>query len=234
MTVAAASNNDAAMSQRALFVPEYLRRGAERREEQSIDEAAWLLDHLCGHLGLADLGGSDVLDFGCGVKFTQAFINREIPVGRYVGVDVNPDVIEFLRENVDDPRFDFYRLDVHNDLYNPAAPPLSADSPVPIDGQQFDVICLFSVFTHLAPHDYAAMLRLLRRFVKPTGRLFYTLFVNEVTEGGHGLIDDVVDRLMSNPEWLAENGEAVATYVVPEFVDMNPKDPLRWAVYSRA
>jgi len=36
-----------------------------------------------------------------------------------------------------------------------------------IEGRRFDLICLFSVFTHMVPDDYIAMLRLLRRFVKP-------------------------------------------------------------------
>jgi SAM-dependent methyltransferase len=219
------------MSQAKLHVPQRLRRGAELREEASIDEAAWLIEHMCQHLGLEDLATSDVLDFGCGVKFTQALINRELPVRRYVGVDVNSEVIDYLSANVVDPRFDFHRLNAHNELYNPEGEPLSEDMTLPIPSESFDVICLFSVFTHLAPHDYRAMLRLLRRFARPSALLFYTLFINEPTPAGHGLIDFLARRA-SEAGVDRPTTEDQGTPGVPDFVDMNPRDPLRWAVYS--
>jgi hypothetical protein len=50
---------------------------------------------MCEDLGLDDLGASDVLDFGCGVKFIQALVNCPQPVRRYVGVDVYREMIEF-------------------------------------------------------------------------------------------------------------------------------------------
>ncbi len=36
-------------------------------------------------LGLRDLSESDVLDVGCGVRFTQAIINRDISINSYTG-----------------------------------------------------------------------------------------------------------------------------------------------------
>ena len=195
-----------------------------------MDQAEWLIDHMCMHLGLANLGDSDVLDFGCGVKFTQALINRSLPIRRYVGVDVEREVIDYLQAHVDDARFEYHLLDAHNELYNPDGVPLSAEMPMPIEGQTFDVICLFSVFTHLAPHDYRAMLQLLHRFAKPNAHLFYTLFINELTDNGHGLIDSLASKAgaaLARPVLEADDPP------VPDFVDMNPSDPLRWAVYSR-
>jgi SAM-dependent methyltransferase len=224
------------MSTGKLHVPADLRQGAWRGdEEKSVDSAVWLIRHMCEQLGLSDLGDSDVLDFGCGVKFTQAFVNRGIPVKRYVGVDVNSDMITFLREHVRDPRFEYHHLDAHNALYNPKGQPFSEVIPLPIDGQRFDVICLFSVFTHLAPHDYHIMLKLLRRFAKPGGWLFFTLFIDERTEAGYGLIDQLDKAVRDMPErrriepgeegaQISESGEA--------FKDLHPRQPLKWAVYS--
>src|SRR6266568_4104782 len=108
------------------------------------------------------------------VRDPEALVDAAVwLIGHYVGVDVSREVVDFLRSNVSDPRFEFFHLDAQNDRYNPTGQPLS-DMTVPeIEGRRFDLICLFSVFTHLAPADYAAMLRLLRRFVKPGGRLFY-------------------------------------------------------------
>jgi SAM-dependent methyltransferase len=105
-----------------------------------------------------------------------------------------------------------------------------------IEGRRFDLICLFSVFTHLDPVDYVAMLRLLRRYVRPDGRLFYTLFINEQTEGGHGYVDHWSRKIApsDDPRFL----EAVASRLAgvgepPDYQDAIPNEPLHVALYSR-
>ncbi len=227
------------MSAEELHVPvEFRRNYSVVDEDATIDGAEWLIGHMCEHLGIPDLGAADVLDFGCGVRFTQAFLNRNIPVKRYVGVDAYGEMIEFLQANVTDPRFDFVHVNAHNELYNPTGEIMSEQTSLPIDGQQFDLICLFSVFTHLAPHDYATMLKLLRRFVKPTGRLFYTLFVDEETEGGYGLMDKFPKALSASTDPELRRAMSKATPAerrkepVP-FRDMSPNKPLLFALYSR-
>jgi Methyltransferase domain len=90
-------------------------------------------------------------------------------VGTYVGVDVYADMIDFLKQNVADPRFGYHHIDVRNERYNPDACPMTDDTDLGVGDRQFDLICLFSVFTHLNPHDYRTMLRLLRRYCGPTG-----------------------------------------------------------------
>jgi SAM-dependent methyltransferase len=210
-----------------LHVPTRLRRGARRaNEDESIESAVWLISHMCQHLGLDDLGDSELLDFGCGVKFTQAFINHSLPIKKYVGVDVDREIIDFLRANVRDRRFEHVHVNAHNDLYNPGGELLSEDMRLPIDGRTFDVICLFSVFTHLAPHDYRTMLRLLRRYVKPVGRLFYTLYINELTAGGHGLMDGWASAYRKSHPGAPPPG------ATERFIDLDPDHPLKWAVYS--
>jgi SAM-dependent methyltransferase len=215
-----------------LVVPSELCRNLVRDPVAALDAAVELIEHMCRHLGVPDLGDLDVLDFGCGVRFTEAFVNRRVPVKHYVGVDVFPPVIEFLQSNVTDPRLEYFRLDAHNALYNPAGQPLSELTVPEIEGRAFDLICLFSVFTHLAPHDYAAMLRLLRRFVKPEGRLFFTLFINEHTDAGHGYVDSIAAS--DNPK--LEKTKALVLRPpdeVPEFLDVPMGEPLIVALYSR-
>lgn len=203
-----------------LVVPSELCRNASGDPVAVVDAAVWMIGHLCEHIGVRDLGDLDVLDFGCGVRFTQAFLNRGVPIKQYVGVDVSRNVIDFLRSNVADPRFAFFHLDAQNDLYNPAGQPLATMTLPELEGRQFDVICLFSVFTHLAPDDYVAMLKLLRRFVRPGGRLFYTLFVNERTDSGYGYADQ-----HSTPALTGDDA--------PDFEDADPGKPLMFALYSR-
>jgi SAM-dependent methyltransferase len=206
----------------ALRVPEHVRRGWVADEEESIEGAVWLIDHLCHHIGVRDLGGLDVLDVGCGVKFTQAILNRDLPLGSYVGVDVYREMLDYLRDSVDDPRFDFVHLDVRNERYNPGGRPLGESTEIPLGGRTFDVVCLFSVFTHLAPHDYQPMLRMLRRCVRPGGKLFYTIYLDELTDGGFGLVDQ-----------FSKQGDGFRLGPGEDFRDLAPDKPLLFALYAR-
>jgi len=217
-----------------LEIPLKFNRSAHKDPDTTAESAAYLIRYVCDTLGLPDLSQQDVLDVGCGTKFTQALLNHDLPVKSYVGVDVYREMIDFLRENVSDPRFEYDHIDVHNDLYNPDAAPMTEHTDLGVGDRTFDVICLFSVFTHLAPHDYTTMLRLLRRYIRPEGRLIYTLFVDELTEGGHGFIDRVErDLRAGGPAGVVEEHlEDRARHVKP-FVDVYPDKPLLCAMYSR-
>ena len=160
-----------------LELPPELRRNRESDPVAALD-AVWLIDHMCHHVGLDDLADAHVLDVGCGLRFTQAFVDRAVPIGRYVGIDTDRAVIDFLASHVHDSRLEIRRHRPRpHALYNPDGQPLAELSIPEIEGREFDLICLFSVFTHLAPHDYVTMLRLLHRFTKRGARLFFTLFI---------------------------------------------------------
>jgi SAM-dependent methyltransferase len=209
------------MAGRELRVPSTFRRGQRKDEQESIASAVAAIEHMCADLDLPDLGSSDVLDVGCGVKFTQALLNHDAPVQSYVGVDVYREMIEFLQSAVDDPRFEYHAIDIYNERYNRAGAPLTAATEFPVEGRTFDVIFLFSVFTHLAPDDYRAMLQVLRRYVAPTGRLFFTVYIDAVSEGGHGLMDAFART--SGPDFVGG---------IETFKDLDPDRPLLWAVYA--
>jgi SAM-dependent methyltransferase len=219
-----------------LEVPLTLSRSRLRDEAWELDSAAWHVERMCAQLGLEDLRNTAVLDMGCGVKLSKLFVSNAAPVERYVGLDVHRELIQFLQEHVTDPRFEYHHLDVRNDLYNPGGVPLEAGLQLPLDpGTTFDLICLFSVFTHLPPDDYHAMLKVLRRYVRPDGRLFFTLYVNELTPDGHGLIDGWVQNLGPPDAVRTVVAERLAAGLpaAQPFVDLNPARPLEWAVYSR-
>lgn len=216
------------MPELALKVPRELRRGGRANdEEDSVTSGLGLINLICRELGIPDLGGKSLLDMGCGTKLIQAFLTYELPLAAYVGVDVYREQIEFLKANVQDPRFDFYHLDLQNEMYNPGGEPLSGSTLLPVAEHSFDLISLFSVFTHLAPHDYVAMLEMLRRYIKPDGKLIYSLFVSETTSGGHGFMDSVARNLKLSDEQIA-NWQGP-----PPFKDWDPAQPLKWAMYSR-
>ncbi|MFT4520089.1 MAG: SAM-dependent methyltransferase, partial [Halioglobus sp.] len=117
-----------------------------------------------------------------------------------------------------------------NDMYNPDGEPMSESTRLPLEEESFDVICMFSVFTHIAPHDYVEMLRLLRRYIKPDGRIFFSLFINEATEGGHGFVDKMSAGIAPS---LSEDDLKVGLKGPADFLDWYPERPLWRAVYSR-
>ena len=216
-----------------LNIPPRFRRSAVTDEAATVVGAVVLLDQLCGLVGVDDLSQCDVLDVGCGVKFTQAILNHDLPIRSYTGVDVYGEMIDFLRANVDDPRFEYHHVDVRNELYNPDAPPMTPETDLGMADRTFDVICLYSVFTHLAPADYVTMLKLLRRYVRPDGRLVYTLFVDELTDGGHGLTDSFHRMLLQDPLGEPSPATTTAGRQVEPYRDVDPSRPLTYALYSR-
>jgi len=165
-------------------VPLRLRKGRDKNDQAaSIASAEKDIATLAHVLGVPDLSEKTVLDIGCGVKFTQAFYGRGVPVKQYHGVDVDGPMIDYLASNVFDDKFSFKHIDVYNGMYNKRGAPLSEETDIGAAGRQFDLISLFSVFTHLDPNDYSAMLKLVRRYVAPTGKLIYTAFIDEHIPG---------------------------------------------------
>ena len=141
-------------------------RAHETREEW-VESGRFAVELLCRTLERKNLSGVDLLDVGCGTKIVKTLLDNSMPIGRYVGIDASAEVIDWLKANVSDPRFEFHRLNAHNAMYNPEGRIWQLRGTA--GGRAwFDLICLFSVFTHLAPHDYVAMLRLFAVMPGPT------------------------------------------------------------------
>jgi SAM-dependent methyltransferase len=220
-------------------VPRELERGAYVDRDDWLDSARFAVALLARTLGREDLAGIDLLDVGCGTKVVKILLDDSLPIGHYAGIDVAPEVIEWLRANVSDPRFEFHHLDAHNALYNPHGKPLESFDLLPVGSRQFDLICLFSVFTHLAPPDFGAMLRLLRSHIQPDGKLLFSLYVNRpdrpteieraVREGLASGDPEVRARLEAAIE--KAHRHAAASPYDPRFTDEVPDQPLLIARY---
>jgi SAM-dependent methyltransferase len=166
-----------------LVVPDSLQRNSPRIAARGIEATGeYLLKLFARHIGKPDLSDVDVLDVGCGVRFTQAILNRGIPVGSYTGVEVEPVIVDFLNANVRDERFRFVHWNVRNAMYHPAGTPLSEEQSLPGVGR-YDLILLYSVITHTSDRDAAALLRILRRHVRDGGRLIFTAFIDDALPG---------------------------------------------------
>ena len=58
------------------------------------------------------------------------------------------------------------------------------------------------------------MLTVLRRYVRYEGSLFFALFIDELTEGGHGLIYPASRWLADDPRLLEVEAERLSTRTV--------------------
>lgn len=168
-----------------LEVPAILHRNSSKIAVDGIEETGRFLIELATlRLGLDSLQDTDVLDIGCGVRFTQVLVNQNKPVRSYTGVEVHRPIVDFLSSRVEatDPRFRYAHWDVFHSLYNQDAPSRMSDEPrLPVSGT-FDVIWMFSVLTHLEIADATALLKLARQVIRPTGQLLFTAFIDPAVD----------------------------------------------------
>jgi SAM-dependent methyltransferase len=186
-----------------LHVPDELQRGAPHvRAAGPENTGEKVLRVVTERIGVANLAETDVLDVGCGVRFAQTIVNRGIAVKSYTGIEVDERIVDFLNEHVaaHDSRFRFFRWNVRNAMYNPGGVALAGARDFP-PLERFDLIILYSVFTHLDPDDAAVMLQLLRSRARPSAKLFFTAFVDEG-------IATFEDRDAASPLRLATYGRA--------------------------
>ena len=178
----------------SIEVPEHLHRNASKIVAAGVEHTAEvLLNNLARRIGRPNLSGLDILDLGCGVRFTQTLINRDLPFKSYTGIDVALPVIQWLKENVEtrDDRFRFIHWNVTNALYNKAGIPMQEHDAFPISGD-YDLLMGFSLFTHLDPADAKHILMLARHAVRPSGWFFFSAFCDET-------IVDFQDRVPGKP-----------------------------------
>jgi SAM-dependent methyltransferase len=200
-----------------LEVPKHLHRNSPRAVAAGYEHSGETLIKLATRLaGIADLRDIDVLDVGCGVRHVMTIINRGIQIKSYTGVEVSKRIVDFLKESVEahDRRFRFFHWNVRNEMYNPNGGSLQGQDALPASAR-FDLIWLFSVFTHLHPADSETMLRLLRRHVRENGRLFFSAFIDEELDGFEDRVKELplqkayygrrfMESLITNCGWKIE------------------------------
>jgi SAM-dependent methyltransferase len=139
---------------------------------------------------LVTLGGlepdSTVLDIGSGVGRMALPLTRFLSQGScYEGVDIVEDGVRWCQENISPrfPNFNFQLMDIHNSRYNPRGRLHADEFTFPYMDEQFDVIFLTSVFTHMLPMAVRRYLSEIRRMLRKGGRLLATFFLlNDETE----------------------------------------------------
>lgn len=161
--------------------PNSLQRNAGRIRKYGIEETGKILLDYLSELTKSDtLRNEDILDIGCGLRFSQTIVNLNYKVGSYTGIDVNKEVISFLQQNTTSIDYlNYYHWDVYNDLYNQTGYLLNDEVTLPIGSKSYDIICLFSVFTHLNPFDADALLFTLKKHINKDGFLVFSIFIDD-------------------------------------------------------
>lgn len=165
-----------------LLPPARLRQGGVHFE----DDRAFLVggcrdvEKVDAAFGL--VSSSSLLDVGCGVgRLAIGLLAKSLDVSEYVGVDVDRRSIRWCRRYLQStqPKFRFEHLDVANARYNRRGARLSQSFRLPLETGRFDVIYLYSVFSHMEAPDVQLYLREFRRLLKPTGGVYLTAFLEE-------------------------------------------------------
>jgi SAM-dependent methyltransferase len=176
-----------------LHIPvEFRRGGFKGNEKKSIESAIQNLKAIAALTERTDWSTLNILDYGCGVKFTQTIIQYEIDIQAYVGMDVFKEMIQYLKDKVDWPGLQFHHVPFKNEMYNPNGIKLTADAELPGTIRSYDLITLQSVFTHFNPPDFLALLQVLRRYAANNARLFFTCFIDNDME--HDFLDLIPER----------------------------------------
>ena len=136
--------------------------------------------------------GWRLVDFGCGPgRIAIALIDAGWK-GSYLGIEVKSRHVDWATREITSrfPDYRFIKVDAPNARYNPSG---LSPRTLPVQSNSADMICAFSVFSHMLGVDTAAYLGEFRRALTPEGRVLATFFT----------ADDVPDET-ENPYWLGD------------------------------
>ena len=119
-----------------------------------------------------------VFDFGCGCgRQARQLLQQTLRPRRYIGIDVNPALIDWCRENLTpvDSNFKFLHHDVYSPWYAPGNS-LRLSQPFPAEDASVSLLVGTSVFTHLSRPQVEYYLGELARVLRPDGIAYTTWF----------------------------------------------------------
>ncbi len=163
-----------------------------------------------------------VLDVGCGVGRIAVPLTEYLkPPGSYEGFDPVPEAIQWCQRYITPrfPNFHFRQVDVRNGFYHPKGRGQARHFTFPYADEQFDLVVLVGVFTHMSTSEVDHYLSEINRVLRPGGRVFTSFF----------LLDEVSGKLMSEPG-SAYNFQ----YELDGRFTFDPTDPNRGTAHDAA
>jgi SAM-dependent methyltransferase len=175
------------------FVEDYERHVSHLLTHHPIDEAMSLAvggdyDHIgkversvLRQMGLVD--GMFVIDLGCGSGRLAHALGREFTID-YLGIDIVASLLDYAKTK-SPPNFRFL---MHREL------------TLPENDNTADIICAFSLFTHLLHTESYIYLEEMRRVLKPGGKIIFSFL--EFAAPEHWAVFDATlaaQRITSTP-----------------------------------
>jgi len=139
----------------------------------------------------------NILEVGCGIGRLAAAMTKYLSqTGRYEGFDIGTVGIGWCQSRITPkcPNFRFRVVDVYNRDYNPKGSITPSQYRFPFGDESFDLVFVYSVFTHMIPADFEHYLSEISRVLKANGRSVISfLLINSeserLLEAGYSVID---------------------------------------------
>lgn len=122
-----------------------------------------------------------VLDIGCGQGRLPIGILRVIGEIDYLGIDVDERSINWCKKYIEQthPTFKFQHLNLYNERYNKSGIRIDDRFKFDLESSSFDIIYLFSVFSHMTEEDMKIYLKEFSRVLTTNGRIFFSTFIED-------------------------------------------------------
>jgi SAM-dependent methyltransferase len=120
-----------------------------------------------------------LVDFGCGTGRLAVHAIPALPEGRYIGIDISQEMLRRLESRLQALSKETCRVSL---VHGPS-------DPFPLADASVDMLCAFSVFTHMEHEDSYRYLLDARRVVRRGGRIVFScLPIDSLT--GQGIFKD--------------------------------------------
>jgi SAM-dependent methyltransferase len=215
---------------RNAMVPPYSQRFIGYSGNDFVESGQRFVNLLANTAGLT--ARSNVLDIGSGIGRLAIPLTELITApGSYDGLEIVERGVRWCTTNITSrhPNFRFTHANIFNAEYNPGGTVKAAEYELPYGDSSFDIVCLFSVFTHMLTADVEHYVAEISRVLRPGGRLAVTfLIVNEDSlksmQAGKSICNFTYRE---GPQWLLEDG-----MLTPELAVGYEEDYVR-SLYAR-
>jgi SAM-dependent methyltransferase len=151
--------------------------GTTSQEEFKIFGENFLQHFLIDHCKIAP--NARILDVGCAsgqkARSLTKYLNDQ---GSYEGFDIVARGIEWCKKNYCAyPNFNFQLADIYSTHYNQRGKYKSSNYKFPYKDEEFDLVFLSSVFTHMLPQSVKIYFKEIARVLKRHGKCLITFFL---------------------------------------------------------
>jgi len=128
---------------------------------------------------------ADIVEIGCGCGRMALHLDAEYFTGSYLGVDIDPEMIEYCRSHFPFPRFAFLLSPHASSTYRRAESEQPADTFIIAQPETRDFVFSTSLLTHLLENEMRFYLQESLRILRPDAMMVMSFFCLEHVEKGN-------------------------------------------------